>query len=99
MKHKVRLKGILKTYLRWPVLLSIFFAAMDVQLFIYNQKAGVIGFFYFIVYRQNVNKLPKLRVMLYICELLYIFKSIYLILPLFAVIYLRWLLAKKFCRC
>ena len=50
MKHKVRLKGILKTYLRWPVLLSIFFAAMDVQLFIYNQKAGVIGFFYFIVY-------------------------------------------------
>lgn len=45
MKHKVRLKGILKTYLRWPVLLSIFFAAMDVQLFIYNQKAGVIGFF------------------------------------------------------
>ena len=47
MKHKVRLKGILKTYLRWPVLLSIFFAAMDVQLFIYNQKAGVIGFFLF----------------------------------------------------
>lgn len=50
MKHKVRLKGILKTYLRWPVLLSIFFAAMDVQLFIYNQKAGVIGFLYFLVY-------------------------------------------------
>lgn len=50
MKHKVRLKGILKTYLRWPVLLSIFFAVMDVQLFIYDQKAGVIGFFYFILY-------------------------------------------------
>lgn len=32
------------------MLLSIFFAAMDVQLFIYDQKAGVIGFFYFIVY-------------------------------------------------
>ena len=50
MDHKVKLKGVLKLLLRWPVLLSVLFAAMDVQLFLYNIKAGLIGLFYLAVY-------------------------------------------------
>ncbi len=49
MDHKVKLKGVLKLLLRWPVLLSVLFAAMDVQLFLYNIKAGLIGLFYLAV--------------------------------------------------
>jgi len=50
MKHKVQLKGILKVYLEWPLWLSILFAAMDVRLFIYSQKAGIIGLFFLVIY-------------------------------------------------
>ena len=50
MNHKIKLKGVLKLLLRWPVLLSVLFAVMDVQLFLYNIKAGLIGLFYLVVY-------------------------------------------------
>lgn len=39
MNHKVKLKGVLNLLLRWPVVLSVLFAAMDVQLFLCNIKA------------------------------------------------------------
>lgn len=50
MKHKVKLKGVLRLLLRWPAVFSILFAIMDIQLFMYNIKAGIIGLFYFAVY-------------------------------------------------
>lgn len=50
MKHNVKLKGALKLYLRWPVLLSVLFIAMDIRLFFYSQKAGIIGLFYLAIY-------------------------------------------------
>ena len=50
MKHKVKLKGVLRLLLRWPAVFSVLFAIMDIQLFLYNIKAGIIGLFYFAVY-------------------------------------------------
>lgn len=50
MKHKVKLKGILKLYLRWPVLLSVLFVAMDIRLFLYGRQAGITGLFFLLLY-------------------------------------------------
>ncbi len=50
MKHKVKLKGILKLYLRWPVLLSVLFIAMDIRLFVYGRQAGITGLFFLLLY-------------------------------------------------
>lgn len=50
MNHKVRLKGALRILLRWPIVFSVLLAIMNVQLFIYNLKAGIIGLFYFVIY-------------------------------------------------
>ncbi len=50
MNHKVRLKGALRILLRWPIVFSVLLAIMNVQLFIYNLKAGIIGLFYFFIY-------------------------------------------------
>ncbi len=50
MKHKIRLTGNLKVYMRWPLLLSILLAIMVVQLFVFNHKAGFISACYLVVY-------------------------------------------------
>lgn len=50
MKHKVKLKGVLKLYLRWPVLLSVLFIAMDIRLFVYSKQAGTTGLLFLLLY-------------------------------------------------
>lgn len=50
MKHKVRLKGVLKLYLRWPVLLSILFIVIDMRLLVYDRKAGIAGLCFLLLY-------------------------------------------------
>ena len=50
LNHKIKLKGNLKTFLRWPVLLSILFVVADINLFLINHRAGVIGAAYTILY-------------------------------------------------
>lgn len=50
MKNKVKLKGILKAYLRWPIILSILFIAMNISIYPIHREAGIIMSFYTIVY-------------------------------------------------
>ena len=50
MNHRVKLRGVLKTYLRWPILLSILLILVDVRLFVYDYKAGIAGIFYVAIY-------------------------------------------------
>lgn len=50
MKPYVTLKGSLKSYLRWPIYLSILLIAMNVSLYFVSQTAGFITTFYIAVY-------------------------------------------------
>ena len=43
MKRGLKLKGMLRLYLKWPLFLSILFIIMDIQLFVINRRIGGIG--------------------------------------------------------
>ena len=40
MNHQVKLTGNLKTYLRWPMTLSLLWAVATIQIYMVNHKAG-----------------------------------------------------------
>lgn len=50
LDHRIRLKGNLKTYLRWPLLLTLLFLVADVHLYYINHKAGLMGAVYTLFY-------------------------------------------------
>lgn len=50
MKHRMRLRGNLKTYLRWPLFFGILLILMTIQLFSVSVRSGVIGIGYTILY-------------------------------------------------
>lgn len=50
MKRGLQLKGSLRTYLCWPIYLSVLFIIMDIQIFLINRKAGIVGGIYWVVY-------------------------------------------------
>ncbi|MDO5518970.1 MAG: DHH family phosphoesterase [bacterium] len=50
MKQKVKLNGALKTYLRWPIYLSIILLAMTVSIFMVDTEAGIIMSIYLGIY-------------------------------------------------
>lgn len=50
MNHKIKLKGNLRTYLRWPIMLTLLFVAADIHIFLVNRKAGVLGAVYTLLY-------------------------------------------------
>lgn len=50
MQQDIKLKGRLRTYLRWPLFLSLLLMIMVLQLFIEDRKAGFIGLCYFLVF-------------------------------------------------
>lgn len=50
MKQDIKLRGRLRTYLSWPLLLSLLLLLMSVQLFIEDRKTGFIGLCYFAVF-------------------------------------------------
>lgn len=50
MKHRMRLRGNLKTYLRWPMFFGILLILMTIQLFSVSVRSGVIGIGYTILY-------------------------------------------------
>lgn len=50
MKHIMRLRGNLKTYLRWPLFFGILLILMTIQLFSVSVRSGVIGIGYTILY-------------------------------------------------
>lgn len=49
-ENKVKLKGKLKNYLRWPILLSLLFILATVGIFLLNIKAGLISLAALIIY-------------------------------------------------
>lgn len=48
--EKEKISGSLRSYLRWPLLLSILLIAMNIQLYIINIKCGIIMSAYVIIY-------------------------------------------------
>lgn len=50
MKQDIKLRGRLRMYLQWPMLLSLLLLIMVIQLFVADPKAGLIGLCYFIVF-------------------------------------------------
>ena len=50
MKHRMRLRGNLKTYLRWPLFFGILLILMTIQLFSVSVRSCVIGIGYTILY-------------------------------------------------
>ncbi len=50
IKHRIRLRGNLKTYLRWSLFFGLLFILMTVQLFSVSVKAGIMGVFYTVIY-------------------------------------------------
>lgn len=50
MKRKIKLKGNLKTYLRWPLLLTILLVCMNISIYMISNKAGIVMSVYVFVY-------------------------------------------------
>ena len=50
MKHRIRLRGNLKIYLRWPLFFGLLFILMTMQLFSVSAKAGIMGVCYTVIY-------------------------------------------------
>lgn len=50
MKTKVKLKGSLKAYLRWPLILSILLVCMDISMFCVDREAGLVMMGYVVLY-------------------------------------------------
>lgn len=50
MKKKVKLKGQLKNYLQWPLLLSVLLLAMNVCMYPISVKAGILMSVFLAVY-------------------------------------------------
>lgn len=50
MKQGVKLKGALRAYLAWPLVLGILFLLMGIHLFAINRKAGIIAGIYWLLY-------------------------------------------------
>lgn len=61
MKNKVKLKGILKAYLRWPIILSVLLIAMNISIYPIHKEAGLVMSFYTIVYIMAVMALYYYR--------------------------------------
>lgn len=50
MKNQVKLKGQLKSYLMWPILLSILLVVTTAVVLLINVKAGIVAAFGLIIY-------------------------------------------------
>ncbi|ROR25717.1 c-di-AMP phosphodiesterase-like protein [Mobilisporobacter senegalensis] len=50
MKNKVKLKGNLKAYLRWPLLLSALLICMNISIYAVDKDAGIIMSIYLAIY-------------------------------------------------
>lgn len=50
MKKKVRVTGEMRSYLRWPLLLTILIIGMNISIFLVNKRAGLLMSGYSLVY-------------------------------------------------
>lgn len=49
-KNKMRLKGQLRMYMNWPLIMTVLLAAMDLWLYMIDKKAGVIMTLFILIY-------------------------------------------------
>jgi len=42
MRKKIKVRGALKVYLRWPILLSLLLVCMNISIYMVDQKAGIV---------------------------------------------------------
>ncbi len=42
MRTKIKVRGVLKTYLRWPIFLSLLLVCMNISIYMIDQKAGMV---------------------------------------------------------
>lgn len=50
MNHDIKLKGQLKFYMQWPIILTILLVAMNIWIFKIDKEAGAVMVFFVIVY-------------------------------------------------
>lgn len=50
MKNKMQLKGKLKMYMQWPLIMMVLLAAMNVWIYIIDSKAGFTMSFFIVIY-------------------------------------------------
>lgn len=50
MRRGLKLKGSLRIYLSWPIFLGVLFLLLDIQMFLINTRAGILGAVYLLVY-------------------------------------------------
>lgn len=50
MKQKIKLRGKLKSYLRWPIFLTLLLVCMNISIFIINREAGFVMSIYVALY-------------------------------------------------
>lgn len=49
-KNKMRLKGQLRMYMQWPLIMSLLLFAMDIWMYMVDKKAGIIMSLFIIIY-------------------------------------------------
>ena len=49
-KNKIKLNGQLRSYLKWPLLLSLLLIAMNVSIYVINRRAGAVMTIFVAVY-------------------------------------------------
>ena len=49
-KSKMRLKGQLRMYMQWPLIMSLLLFAMDIWMYMVDKKAGIIMSLFIIIY-------------------------------------------------
>ncbi|WFR57734.1 DHH family phosphoesterase [Anaerocolumna sp. AGMB13025] len=50
MKRNVKIKGALKTYLRWPLMLSLLLVCMDITIYVIDAQAGIVMLGFLVLY-------------------------------------------------
>ena len=49
-KNRMRLKGQLRMYMNWPLIMTILLVAMDVWVYMIDRRAGVIMTVFILIY-------------------------------------------------
>ncbi|MGB8454853.1 MAG: DHH family phosphoesterase [Anaerocolumna sp.] len=50
MKKNIKVKGALKAYLRWPIMLSLLLVCMNISIYVIDQEAGLVMLGFVILY-------------------------------------------------
>ena len=56
-KNKMRLKGQLRMYMNWPLIMTVLLVAMDVWVYFVDKRAGFIMSVIILVYLMNAGGL------------------------------------------